>query len=81
MAHAARALPSFEALYQQVVALPSGVTGEILERGTLRTMSRPGKPHRFASKRAGRDLEGFDEYLGGTGWWIEVEAEVRLLDE
>jgi hypothetical protein len=61
MAHAARALPSFEALYQEVIALPTGVTGEILERGVLRTMSRPGKPHRLASKRAGRDLGSFDE--------------------
>jgi Uma2 family endonuclease len=81
MAHAARALPSFEALYREIIALPTGVTGEILERGVLRTMSRPGTSHRLASKRAGRDLEGFDRNLGGTGGWIGVEAEVRLLDE
>lgn len=81
MAHVARAVPSFEALYDEVVALPSGVTGEILERGVLRTMGRPGKPHRFAAQRALRGLDDFNGNLGGTGWWIEVEAEVRLLDE
>jgi Uma2 family endonuclease len=68
-------------LYREIIALPTGVTGEILERGVLRTMSRPGTSHRLASKRAGRDLEGFDRNLGGTGGWIGVEAEVRLLDE
>jgi len=81
MAHAVRAVPSFAALYREVAALPTGVTGEILERGALRTMSRPGKAHRLAAKRAGRDLGGFDENLGGRGWWIEVEAEVRLLGD
>ena len=81
MAHATRAAPSFDALYRQVAALPTGVTGEILERGILRTMSRPGKAHRLAAKRAGRDLGDFDENLGGQGWWIEVEAEVRLLGD
>ncbi len=81
MAHAARALPSFEALYRAIVELPTGMTGEILERGVLRTMSRPGKPHRLASLRALRGLDDFNGNLGGTGWWIEVEAEVRLLDE
>ena len=81
MAHEARVLPSFEALYRQVVALPSGVSGEILERCVLRAMGRPGKPHRFAAQRALRGLDDFNGNLGGVGWWLEVEAEVRLLGE
>ncbi|HVH42782.1 MAG TPA: Uma2 family endonuclease [Labilithrix sp.] len=79
MVSAARAYPPFEELYRRIVELPEGVTGEILERGTLETMGRPGRDHRAAARRAGRSLDEFDENVGGSGWWIEVEAEVRLL--
>jgi Uma2 family endonuclease len=78
MSRAAVALPSFDELYAQIQALPEGMTGEILEPGVLRTMSRPGKRHRQIAKRCERSLDRFDENLGGSGWWIEDEAEVRL---
>ena len=81
VAHASPARPSFDELYRQIAALPTGITGEVLERGVLRTMSRPGRPHRVAALRALRGLDDFNGDLGGSGWWIEVEAEVRLLDD
>ena len=78
MGDAALALPSFDDLYERIRALPQGVTGEILEPGVLRTMSRPGKAHRRAATTLGDALRGFNPVLGGTGWWIEVEAEIRF---
>jgi Uma2 family endonuclease len=44
-------------------------------------MSRPAKRHRVAHRRLAAALGGKDRYVGGTGWWIEVEAEIRLLEE
>lgn len=78
MGDAAVALPSFEELYEQIRALPHGVTGEILVPGVLHTMSRPGKPHRRAAKLLGHQLDRFDRNVGGTGWWIEIEVEIRF---
>jgi Uma2 family endonuclease len=78
MSSAARKLPSFDELYAEVRALLEGMTGEILEPGVLRTMSRPGKNHRRAALRMLRGLDSFNQSLGGTGWWLEVEAEVLL---
>ena len=78
MGHPAALLPTFEELYAQIRALPERLTGEILEPGTLRTMSRPGKAHRRAAKRCAHDLDRFDENLGGAGWWIETETEIRF---
>lgn len=78
MSSAARRLASFDELYAQIEALPEGMTGEILEPGVLRTMSRPGKGHRRAARLALHGLQRFDENVGGTGWWLEVEAEIRL---
>lgn len=74
-------LPRFEELYAKVEALPPGMTGEILEPGALQTMSRPGRAHRLAAKRCADALRGSDRDLGGTGWWIEAEAEVVLLGD
>lgn len=78
MSQAAVAIPSFDELYAQIQALPERLVGEILEPGVLRTMSRPGKPHRQVAKRCERSLDQFDKNVGGTGWWIESEAEIRL---
>jgi len=80
MGHAAEKLepPSFEDLYQEIRALPEGMTGEILVPGVLQTMSRPGKRHRRAALNCLHALRAFNANVGGTGWWIEVEAEVRL---
>ncbi|XXX80883.1 Uma2 family endonuclease [Sorangium sp. So ce134] len=78
MGDPAVAAPSFEALYAQIQALPEHLTGEILEPGVLRTMSRPGRRHRRAAKLCQQSLGPFDLDAGGTGWWIEAEAEIRF---
>jgi Uma2 family endonuclease len=44
-------------------------------------MSRPGSGHRRAAKLCNEYLRRFDAGIGGTGWWIEVEAEVRFPDD
>ncbi len=69
---------TFEELYERIRNLPEGVTGEILAPNVLRTMSRPGKRHRRAALLCLDGLRSFNANVGGTGWWIEVEAEVRL---
>lgn len=78
MGQPAHALPTFESLYEQIRALPENLTGEILEPGVLRTMSRPGKRHRRAARLCQDSLRQFDANIGGSGWWIEVEAEILL---
>jgi len=78
MRNAAARAPSFEELYAAIERLPAGTTGEILEPGVLRTMGRPGKGHRRAAQRCLASLAGKNANLDGTGWWIEVEAEVRF---
>ncbi len=69
---------TFDELYRQIVALPEGVTGQILTPGELTTMGRPGFPHRLAQRRCTSGLSSIDRMEGGTGWWIEVEAEIRF---
>ena len=81
MGEAALRVPSFEELYRRIVELPQGMTGEILEPGTLRTMSRPGGLHRRSARRSLRALRAWDVDEGGHGWWFEVEAEIRLLGD
>ena len=78
MVRPARQPPTFEELYQQIQALPEGVTGQILVPGVLSTMSRPARPHRYAAKKCDGALRGIDRNWGGTGWWIEIEAEIRF---
>ncbi|MBK8256764.1 MAG: Uma2 family endonuclease [Polyangiaceae bacterium] len=78
MGHPAQAVPTFEALYEQIRALPEQMTGEILEPGILRTRSRPGRPHRTTQLAIVRSLDGFNRTLGSASWWIEVEAEIRF---
>lgn len=78
MGDPAEPLPTFEALYEEIRKLPEHLTGEILVPGVIRTMSRPGKRHRKAHGSLGRSLDSFDRNFRGTGWWIEVEAEIRF---
>lgn len=78
MTSAAPKLPTFEDLYAEIQDLPEGVSGEILEPGVIETMSRPGKAHRWTARKALQALSSFDVIQGGTGWWIEVEVEVRF---
>jgi Uma2 family endonuclease len=78
MADPARHVPTFEEIYEEIRRLPEHLTGEILEPGIVRTMSRPGGPHRFSARRIVRSLGGFDLMDGGSGWWFEVEPEIRF---
>lgn len=75
---AAARTKSFDELYAEIAALPSGSRGEILEPGRVHVMGRPAKRHRRAAQSIYRGLEGVDAGTGGTGWWIEVEPEVRF---
>lgn len=69
---------SFEELYAEIVQLPEGKTGEILEDDVVRVMSRPGKRHRRAARACLEALSGIDANVQGIGWWIEVETEIRF---
>jgi Uma2 family endonuclease len=81
MADPAQQVRTFEQLYDEILRLPEGLTGEILEDGVLRVMSRPGKRHRRAAQACFDALSGVNANLRGAGWWIEIEAEIRLLQE
>jgi Uma2 family endonuclease len=78
MAHPARPARTFEELYEEILHLPEGMTGEILEEGVVRVMSRPGKRHRRAALGCLEALRDANANLRGTGWWIEVETEIRF---
>src|SRR5689334_16855941 len=78
MAQRPSRLPTFDKLYRQVEALPENMTGEILEPGSLRTMSRPGGAHRRMHRRILRSLRSSDLDEGGAGWWFEIDAEIRF---
>lgn len=71
-------LASYEEMLAEIAALPEGVTGEIMGPGELRTMSRPGSLHRGSALRLTIGLASDNLQSGGTGWWIEVEAEIEL---
>jgi Uma2 family endonuclease len=81
MSQPALRLPTFDELYREIELLPETMTGEILEPGVLRTMSRPGTRHRRAAQQCFRSLGGCDEASGGRGWWIELEPEIRFGDK
>jgi Uma2 family endonuclease len=67
-------------LYEQLEALPEGLTGEILD-GQLYTQPRPSGPHGLASSSLGYDLLGpFQRGRGGPGgWWIIDEPELHFM--
>lgn len=69
---------TFDELYAEIEHLPEGMTGEILEESVVRVRSRPGKRHRHAAEGCFRSLSGVNANWGGTGWWIEVETEIRF---
>jgi Uma2 family endonuclease len=70
---------TFDELYAVIRDLPEGRRGEILMAGELYvTMGRPGRKHRRAAQVLHHALAPRDANLGGTGWWIEVEPEVRF---
>jgi Uma2 family endonuclease len=69
----------FDELYQVIRDLPEGERGEILTPGELHvTMGRPGKKHRRAAQVLYSSLGSRDANVGGTGWWIELEPEIRF---
>ncbi len=72
---------TFDEIYRLIVSLPEGQRGEILAAGELHvTMGRPGKKHRRAAQVLHVALASRDASVGGTGWWIELEPEVRFGD-
>jgi Uma2 family endonuclease len=75
----ARTRPS---LYEQLEALPEGLTGEILD-GQLYAQPRPSGAHGLASSSLGYDLVGpFQRGRGGPGgWWIIDEPELHLIQD
>jgi Uma2 family endonuclease len=77
MAVGAQRIPTFDELYEAILALPEGVTGEILSDGVIETMGRPGRAHRTAASILAGRLGG----IGGRqcpGWVIESEVELRF---
>jgi len=80
MGEPARKIPTFEELLAEIDRLPEYLSGEILEPGVIRTMSRPLAAHRRAAQQCYRSLGGADKASGGVGWWIEQEAAVRFGD-
>jgi Uma2 family endonuclease len=66
--------------YEQLLALPAHVTGEILD-GELHTMPRPSGRHGLAERGLSIDLGNpFDFGRGGPGgWWIMQEPEVHFI--
>ena len=67
-------------LYEQLQALPEGLTGEILN-GQLHTQPRPSGPHALAE--SGLNIAIGSRYGFGDGgpggWWILVEPEVHFV--
>jgi Uma2 family endonuclease len=67
-------------LYEQLEALPEGLTGEILD-GQLHTQPGPSGPHGRASSTLEDALFGpYDRGRGGPGgWWIFIEPEIHFI--
>ena len=73
--------PALEySLYDQLMALPENLTGEIL-LGQLHTQPRPAGPHAWTESALESEL--FRPFSGGRGgpggWWILVEPEVHFV--
>ena len=71
---------NFPARYEDLIALPENVSGEIIG-GELYTQPRPSGKHAIAARGLGIDLGGpFDFGRGGPGgWWIVPEPEIHLV--
>lgn len=66
-------------LYDQLLELPEGLTGEILN-GQIHTQPRPSGLHAVtASSLSGELVNPFQKGRGGPGgWWIIVEPEIHF---
>ncbi|MRG91825.1 Uma2 family endonuclease [Polyangium spumosum] len=78
MGDPARKIPTFEELLAEIDRLPEYLSGEIIEPGVIRTMSRPDAPHRRAARECQWALRGASADVTGSGWWIEQEPAVRF---
>ncbi len=69
----------YHSLYDRLLALPEGLTGEILN-GQLHAQPRPAGPHTGVESALQIELGGpFDRGRGGPGGWrILVEPELHL---
>lgn len=67
-------------LYNQLEALPEGLTGELID-GQLYAHPRPSGPHAVASSSLTAELHGpFQKGRGGPGgWWIIDEPELHFI--
>jgi Uma2 family endonuclease len=67
------------ATYDDLLALPENVIGEILG-GVLYSQARPASPHAIAASRLGGELYSpFDRSRGGPGGWVILdEPELHL---
>jgi Uma2 family endonuclease len=69
-------------IYDQLVALPETLTGEILN-GQLHAQPRPAPKHLHAASRPNRTIgRGYGDGDGGPGgWWILMEPEIHFVPE
>jgi Uma2 family endonuclease len=67
-------------LYEQLLALPENIVGEIIN-GQLRTQPRPAGPHALAGSALGGEIYGpYHKGRGGPGgWWILDEPEIHFI--
>lgn len=66
-------------LYDQLEALPEGLTGEILN-GRLHAQPRPSGPHGRAAVVLDRIIgRSYDDGEGPGGWWLFIEPEVHFV--
>ena len=67
-------------LYDQLLALPETLTGEILN-GQLHAQTRPSGPHAITGSSLGDELVSpFQKGRGGPGgWWIIDEPEIHFV--
>ncbi|HOW76636.1 MAG TPA: Uma2 family endonuclease [Candidatus Competibacteraceae bacterium] len=76
----AEKLTSGDSLYEQLLALPESVVGEIIA-GQLYTQARPAGRHTLAHSGLHGEIDGpFQKGRGGPGnWWILIEPEIHFV--
>jgi Uma2 family endonuclease len=81
MAQGAATKPRRPATYDDIVALPEGIVGEIID-GELVTHPRPAPPHAWASSTLTTLIHGpFALGINGPGGWVILdEPEIQFAD-